>query len=361
MAHKHSRARGVVSCQLESHLDWSSLAFPVRTLPSGRLLHNPHPLPPNLNGIIEGSFALRLNQSCAQIRGPHSLNWMFFVLALGFDILRVRVAHGHPLVAASSFWLSITILTGRPWYFHYWEHWLIPHIFTHPTDAPCSPPAGWSSHSLSLSHPHVGGSTDATCRMSLMIPHFLCCPFILDPELSYPPQPWWPLLAFLDSIIGGWSVLPPPASALSDPSIVWDPDSPLCLLPWGFLPHTPPLPPLVAPFVFSSSKWVHRSLGPREIMHAWDVPINFQDWALNNHLSDVLFTLCEVPPAKLLCSGANVFLSIVHGGVLLFQFCLWPPSNVPCYQRTPLSPLQSNQRRHPSLPRCPLLSVFPTN
>ena len=147
----------------------------------------------------------------AEVRGSLILPWLFVSPVLGFDMLRVRLPRDHHSRSVSGFWPSVPFLHGRQHFSHsqhmrtvllgdldslpphtgmgYWQLWAIPHIFVvarplHPT-----PPSGWSFHSITLSHPSVGGCTDASCTVGMFLPPPFHTPSSW-PTTSHPIQPW---------------------------------------------------------------------------------------------------------------------------------------------------------------------------
>jgi hypothetical protein len=266
--------------------------------------------------------------------------WLFVAPALGFDVIRIRTRPSPFLDSLGSLFNGAAVLTGRPRFNHpqripdlvfsdfsgipptsftsYWERWVIPHLFHFGSaDRPLSPD-GWSLRTLNLSHYSVGGTTDYSSRVGILLPPSLTGSNVSTP--SYPLQPWRPLLGLLDSSLGG-SPIDPPSRALNlGPVPCWTGSRPPVLLPWGLLPTGDPLFRCACPSVFSPTKWVLRTITPAELAGAWDLPISVVDLARQRHALPTLLCFGNNPPGKILYAGADLLLSIhLPGGGELFH------------------------------------------
>ena len=116
----------------------------------------------------------------------------------------------------------------------YWAHPRCPHhVFYCPEGRNTPPPQGWTETKITVSHRHVGGSTDAVWSLV----HWSPPGCTVLPPVTVPAQPWVPLLARINRRNPSRPCPRVDINANPAPRVRPHPTIPNVVLPTGLFPH----------------------------------------------------------------------------------------------------------------------------
>lgn len=211
----------------------------------------------------------------------------------------------------------------------YWSHSCTPHILSWDDGCAFDTPPGWSQLHHKIAHSTVGGSTDASHSLSLLLPPgALFRPMI---DIALPSQPWVPVEAAIDSRIGAKAAAPLPRPVQRSAEVVWEGDH---VSPYGLFPADSVGAVVRVPCVFLPDGWGSRALRPAELATLWDVPLLLQEWCRDNDMACLLTSLLSAVPGKTLLLGGDFLISHTFrggesDGKLPDPPCLPLPSSAP--------------------------------
>eukprot|EP00986_Skeletonema_menzelii_P007431 scaffold2926_cov176-Skeletonema_menzelii.AAC.1 len=291
-------------------------------------MHQPHAL----GGVMNGSFLHRGSRGSCLVLSSTPTLWPFVVRALGFDLASLTtkdavfksvVGDVHPRVvgggdsgSVQAVFGSATEMSRLPR-----DHWVqhrVPHVCTLEEEESLPHRKGWVSNTCDFLHNGMGGVTNASFRMGVSVPEERHQ--ILGQPAPFPRQAAASLWNVMDSTVH--------AAAVTDTdTIAWLERTPAdcarpqfyhrLLDPRGVAPRKGlETMKVLAPCVFSPTKWGVRQLSSKELAGVFDVPILMQERLMRMGPAgeQLMRGLCKGHPGKVLHLGGDHLLSLFCRG-----------------------------------------------
>lgn len=190
----------------------------------------------------------------------------------------------------------------------FWRHHRAPVLFIQESTS-FLVPDGWVLRSHAFDHSTLGGATDSTSRLGILMP----VEFDAQPSgvPSVVPRPW---STIAHSVLPRIAATPVPAPLA--PST--EPFQAVCAVPpaavgsWGLFPSNQLEVDVVLPV---DKGWGRRPLTPRELSNLWNTPILLQDWFVKHGFEVNLADFSRSTPGKILEIGSDFLINeFLRGG-----------------------------------------------
>ena len=281
---------------------------------------------------MNGSFLHRGSRGSCLVLSSTPTLWPFVVRALGFDlaslitndaVFKSVVGDVHPRVVGGGDSGSVQAVFGSAVEMSQLprDHWVqhrVPHVYTLDENEDLPHRKGWVSNTCDFLHNGMGGVTNASFSMGVSVPEERHQ--ILSQPAPFPRQAAASLWNVMDSTVH--------AAAVTDTdTIAWlertpaDCDRPQffrrILDPRGVAPRKGlETMKVLAPCVFSPTKWGVRQLSSKELAGVFDVPILMQERLMRMGPAgeQLMRGLCKGHPGKVLHLGGDHLLTLFCRG-----------------------------------------------